>query len=217
MKNKKILAIETSGELCSVALALNIDTFDERNVFMKHVHSEKLVPIIDELLNSHNMTTNELDAVAVSSGPGSFTGLRIGMTAAKAIAFSSGIPLAPIPTYDALSLEINEYLLENQQFCIIINANMEECYFAKYESSKGKSKQIIEVQLVEKDKLDNYISQNDILYGNVKAVPGLKKIGSPRASYVAKWTYLFGGDLLTFNYDFLEPNYLKKFKVRQKK
>lgn len=217
MVNKKILAIETSGELCSVAVTLGSDTFDERSVCIKHVHSERLVPMIDEILSANELTVGDLDCVAVSSGPGSFTGLRIGMTAAKAIAFSEGIPIATIPTFDALAMQINDYLPENQQFCLVNNANMEECYFGKYKSKKSKEETIVEVRLLEKAKLDEYLEQNDIIFGNVKAISGIKKISSPRASYVAKWTYLFGEDLLTFDYDYLEPNYLKKFKVKQRK
>ncbi|MCK5458218.1 MAG: tRNA (adenosine(37)-N6)-threonylcarbamoyltransferase complex dimerization subunit type 1 TsaB, partial [Melioribacteraceae bacterium] len=109
-EEKKILSIETSGELCSVALYFSEQKYDERNILMKHIHSEKLVPMIEELLNSNSVKTNELDWIAVSNGPGSFTGLRIGMTTAKGLAFASNLPILPVPTFDALSLQISIYV-----------------------------------------------------------------------------------------------------------
>ena len=128
MQDKKILSIETSGELCSVCLSYEYNKYDERNILMKHIHSEKLIPMIDEILSSNKISTNELDCLAVSVGPGSFTGLRIGMTAAKGIAFASNLPIVPVPSLGALSLEISETLPVGITFCIINNANIEECY-----------------------------------------------------------------------------------------
>ena len=217
MKDKTILAIETSGELCSVSLSFDINKFDERNILMKHIHSEKLIPMIDEILSSNKVSTKDLDCIAVSVGPGSFTGLRIGMTAAKGIAFASKLPIVPVPSFDALSLEIAEYLIPNTKFSIAINANIEECYFAKYESKEGVILQLEESQLVKKNELDEKILDSILVFGNLKGIDGVKSISSPRASSLAKWTYLYGEDLLTFEYDYLEPNYLKKFKVKQNK
>ncbi len=213
---KKILSIETSGELCSVALSFSENIFDERNILMKHIHSEKLIPMINELFSSNRISGKDLDAVAISVGPGSFTGLRIGMTAAKGIAFASNLPLIPIPTFNALALEICGSIQDNLLFAIINNANIDECYYAKYKSEKGLPVIIEDVKLLEKKEIDDGIENCDLVFGNVKAIKGIKEISSPRASSIGKWTYLFGEDLLTFEYDYLEPNYLKQFKVRKK-
>ncbi len=140
VKNQKILAIETSNELCSAALVFDQNNFDERNILLKHVHSEKLIPAIDELLNSNKISAKDLTSIAVSIGPGSFTGLRIGLTAAKAIAFASDLPIIPVPTFSALALEISDYIKDNTEFFIINNANIEECYFSKYIREKFWSK-----------------------------------------------------------------------------
>jgi tRNA threonylcarbamoyladenosine biosynthesis protein TsaB len=217
MNDKKILAIETSGELCSVSLSFEYGKYDERNILMKHIHSEKLIPMIDEVLSSNKISTKELDCVAVSVGPGSFTGLRIGMTAAKGIAFASNLPLIPVPSFDALSLEISNYLLPNTTFCIVNNANIEECYYANYQNEPSGPRSIKKVSLLKKSEIATEIQNSDMIFGNLNTIERIKNISSPKASSVAKWSYLYGEDLLTFDYDYLEPNYLKKFKVKQKK
>jgi tRNA threonylcarbamoyladenosine biosynthesis protein TsaB len=217
MSNKKILAIETSGELCSVAISFGINKYDERTILMKHIHSEKLIPMIDDLFRANNINANELDCIAVSIGPGSFTGLRIGMTAAKGIAFAANLPIVPVPTFDALSFEVLSYLQNETTFCIINKANVEECYFAKYIVKNGKHSALMDSQLISRDEINLKKGDCNIVFGNMEVRPGVELITSPRASTLAKWTYLYGEDLLTFDYDYLEPNYLKNFKVLKKK
>ena len=214
---KKILGIETSGELCSVSLFFSPEKYDERNILMKHIHSEKLVPMIDEILKSNSIEAKELDLVAVSNGPGSFTGLRIGMTAAKGIAFAANLPLVTVPTFDALALQISEYLNEENIFCIANNANIEEAYFAKYIIKNSSLSTLTEAALIAKKDTEEVIKGSNYIFGNLKFIPGIKNISSPTAKSIAKWAYFYGEDLLTFDYDYLEPNYLKKFKVKQKK
>jgi len=211
---KKILSIETSGELCSVTLYFSEQKYDERNILMKHIHSEKLVPMIDELLNSNSLKTDELDWIAISNGPGSFTGLRIGMTVAKGIAFASNLPILPVPTFEALSLQISNYIDNEKIFCICNNANIEEFYFAKYKIENSKPIAIIKQCLKKKTETESLIDGIDNIFGNLKVIKSIKGISSPTAFHIAKWSYFYGQDLLTFDYDFLEPNYLKKFKVK---
>ena len=213
-EEKKILSIETSGELCSVALYFSEQKYDERNILMKHIHSEKLVPMIEELLNSNSVKTNELDWIAVSNGPGSFTGLRIGMTTAKGLAFASNLPILPVPTFDALSLQISIYVSDDNTFCIANNANIEEFYFAKYKMENSKIITVIAPSLKKKTEIDILIDKTDNVFGNLKIIDNLKEISSPTGFHIAKWSHFYGQDLLTFDYDYLEPNYLKKFKVK---
>lgn len=215
MEDKIILAIETSAELCSACLSFASTKYDERNILMKHVHSEKLVPVISELLSSNGISASELDCVSVSTGPGSFTGLRIGMTAAKGIAYASALPIVPVPTFSAFSLELSELLPNNTTFTIINNANIDEAYFGMYRNENNLPIVVQEVKLISKADIDKQIMRTDVVYGNVKTVKNIKILSSPRASAIAKWTYLFGEDLLTFEYDYLEPNYLKKIKFRK--
>src|SRR5690554_8065929 len=98
-----ILSIETATSVCSVALHENSGALvGILELFQDNVHGQKLMPVIETLLQQFGIDRNGLDAVAVSMGPGSYTGLRIGVSTAKGMAFALDIPLIGIDTLDAL-------------------------------------------------------------------------------------------------------------------
>ena len=92
-------------------------------VILKHSHSEKLFEVIESVLQQASISKNELKAIAVSAGPGSFTGLRIGMSAAKGIAQALSIPIISVPTFEALALQIAQYLSDNSSFQLQIKSD----------------------------------------------------------------------------------------------
>lgn len=213
---KPILAIETSDELCSAAVLLSPDNFAEINFKKKFVHSEKLMPMISDLLKNADTNIDKIGAIAVSMGPGSFTGLRIGLTIAKGLAVSKNIPIIPVPTFDALALQISAMLPRGTKFNIVNNANINEVYSAKYQSVSDGYEVIAGANLLSKDKVRSLLDENIQQYGNFPSNKKKFTNASPNASSVAKWAYIFGEDLVTFDHDFLEPNYLKDFVVRKK-
>lgn len=213
---KPILAIETSDELCSTAIMLSENSFAEINFQKKFVHSEKLMPMISDLLRNVEVKLEDVESIAVSMGPGSFTGLRIGLTVAKGLALGNEISIIPVPTFDALAFQLCAVLPDNSVFSISNNANINEVYFAKYKSQNRKYKIIENTQLLEKSELDKHISDNELLFGNFTFQETDFKTTSPNAISIAKWAYIFGNDLVTFDNDFLEPNYLKNFVVKKK-
>ncbi len=213
---KPILAIETSDELCSAAILLSPGDFAEINFKKKFVHSEKLMPMISDLLKNADTNLDEVGAIAVSMGPGSFTGLRIGLTIAKGLAVSKNIPIIPVPTFDALAFQISLALPDNTKFTIVNNANINEIYFAEYKSTKDGYEVVSTSKLLDKSEFNSKLNENILNYGNFPLNKNKFKSASPNASSVAKWAYIFGEDLVTFEHDFLEPNYLKDFVVRKK-
>ena len=96
----KILILETSTPQCSVALAENgaAVAWKEERAEEGYVHAERLLPLIDEVLREHGWAKSDLDGVAVSGGPGSFTGLRIGVSTAKGVCHALGLPLIALDT-----------------------------------------------------------------------------------------------------------------------
>ena len=98
-----ILAMDTATMVSSVAVATEERVLAELTAETRFTHSETLVPNIDEVLRFADVKREELSAVAVSLGPGSFTGLRIGLAAAKAIAYALEIPLVGVPTLEVLA------------------------------------------------------------------------------------------------------------------
>ena len=102
-----ILALESSGETASAAVVTEGKVLSEINAANGKTHSETLLPTIDFLLKTTGVTLADVDFVALGAGPGSFTGLRIGAAAAKAICHGAGKRLIPVPSLDALAMNLS--------------------------------------------------------------------------------------------------------------
>jgi len=99
----KVLGIETSTPMGGVALIDGTTLVAEYRLALPLRHSEKLLPLIDTLLKDTRMALSDLSAIAISIGPGSYTGLRIGLATAKGLAMATGLPLLPVSTLEALA------------------------------------------------------------------------------------------------------------------
>lgn len=130
----RLLSIDSSGLVASVALTEDDRLIAEYNVNYKKTHSQTLLPMIDEICRMTEFDPETLDAVAVSSGPGSFTGLRIGSATAKGLAEALDIPIVEIPTL--LGLACNAYG-SDEIICPIMDARREQVYTAVYRSVPG--------------------------------------------------------------------------------
>lgn len=127
---EKILAIDTSTRRGSVALYLSsTGEVLEFTADVKKVHAERLLPSVDFILNQSGFHIKEIDLIAVSTGPGSFTGLRIGLATAKGLSFSKGIPVKGVSTLEALA---NRELIRGGIVCPIIDAGRSEIYYALF-------------------------------------------------------------------------------------
>ena len=103
-----ILAIETTGPVAGAALVCPDRVIAEYNINNKLTHSQVLMTLIDDMLKTANFDKNDIDLIACSAGPGSFTGLRIGAAAAKGLAFGLNLKIVPVSTLDALAYNINQ-------------------------------------------------------------------------------------------------------------
>ena len=124
------LAISTSSKICSVALLEDDKPIKELNIDNLKTHSENLVPLIDELLKTANKKVSEIELIACDVGPGSFTGIRIGISTAKAIAEVNQIPVVSCTSLEALSYNVNADTIcslidarNNQVYCGIFDKN----------------------------------------------------------------------------------------------
>jgi len=214
-----ILAIETSQSCCGACVYFDDSKFFEMNIKHKNSHAEKIYEIIDTVINSSNISLKEIGVVAVSSGPGSFTGLRIGISAAKGIAFGASLPIIAVPTFKAFAFQIANTLKDDTEFIIANKVNSDEVYFAQF---KVKDNNYIFTRDLQILKASDGISFEDDcpVYGNAsfnfKIRNQIKSITSPKTEYVAKWAKQFGEDRLKYDIDYLEPNYLKNFVVKEK-
>jgi tRNA threonylcarbamoyladenosine biosynthesis protein TsaB len=223
-KDKPILAIETSQSLCSACVYFSDDKFFEMNFNLKNAHAEKLFESINFVMNSAKIKINDIGVIAISAGPGSFTGLRIGMSAAKGLALGVSLPLIPVPTFEALSLQICSYLPEGEEFGIANKVNIEEVYFAKLKKTSQGYVFIENLQVISHNSAAAK-SKDILIFGNALLDSGnnlnlksrQRNISSPEAKYIAKWSLLCGIEKTLYDYDFLEPVYVKNFIVKEKK
>ncbi|MGE5860769.1 MAG: tRNA (adenosine(37)-N6)-threonylcarbamoyltransferase complex dimerization subunit type 1 TsaB [Ignavibacteria bacterium] len=227
-----ILAIETSQNSCSACIYFSEKKFFQRSFELKYSHAEKLFEIIDAAVHSSGIEIGGVKSVAISAGPGSFTGLRIGMSAAKSIAYALTLPVIPVPTFEALALQLIATIPADSEFIIANNVNSEEVFYAKLKNSKDKNYYsfVEDLQVVNKKMLGGKLN-GSFLFGNASLnLPSkdgalapnraftMEKdiISAPNAEFTAKWAEQFGKKFLTYNYQFMEPNYLKNFIIKNK-
>lgn len=208
IEEKPILAIETSGEQCSVCVYWNSEKYVEITSRIKFSHSKKIFSIVENCLSTAEILLEDLSSIAVSIGPGSFTGLRIGLAAAKGMALGASLPIIPVPTFEAIALEALVYTKENENFFIANKVNKEEIYFAGFINNGNIYKFVRELGIVSRVELENNF-RDEIIFGNA----GNGLLSFPSAKTVAEWSKLYGKIEQTA-IDFLEPLYIKDFLVK---
>lgn len=125
----KILAIDTSATAASVAVAEDDKIIGEYFINTKLTHSQTLIPMAEQLIKSVSLSVNDIDAVAVNAGPGSFTGVRIGVAAAKGIAFANDLPCVSVSTLQSMAYN----MLENDcVVCGVMDARCQQVYNALF-------------------------------------------------------------------------------------
>lgn len=136
----KILAIDTSSKICSVSILEDKNVIIEKHNDDEKTHSQKLMPLIDETFKDANLSLDDIDLLACSQGPGSFTGIRIGISTVKAFADVKNIPIIGVTSLESLA-----YNIENDGLiATIIDAKHDNVYFALYDLSDKNYKTIVE-------------------------------------------------------------------------
>jgi tRNA threonylcarbamoyladenosine biosynthesis protein TsaB len=158
----KILAIETATMLGGLALMDSEEgLIAERRLNIRSTHSERLMPELEAMLDISGIRVSDLGAVAVSIGPGGFTGLRVGLSAAKGLCFSAGLKLAPVPTLEAIALCLP---CSTVPVCPMMDARRGEVYTGLYSTASGIPKELIAPQAVKaKDFADSLKGHEEIV------------------------------------------------------
>ncbi|MGN0347273.1 MAG: tRNA (adenosine(37)-N6)-threonylcarbamoyltransferase complex dimerization subunit type 1 TsaB [Lachnospiraceae bacterium] len=133
----KIIALDTSGLVASVAILEDENTIAEYTVNYKKTHSQTLLPMLDEIKRMTELDLESVDAIAVSAGPGSFTGLRIGSATAKGLGLALKKPIIPVPTVDAMAYNFAAALTD-AYICPIMDARRNQVYTGLYSFSAGR-------------------------------------------------------------------------------
>lgn len=150
------LAIDTATKVCSIALCRDQEILAEYTINMGMTHSEGLLPQIEQMLERSKVNKESIDLLAVSMGPGSFTGLRIGLATAEAMAYSWKACLHGVDTLEALAYNIP---IENIILVPVLDAQKGNYYQAIYEWQNGKLVKLAGVEVVNKERLLSRISE----------------------------------------------------------
>lgn len=166
-----ILNIETSTEVCSVSLAKDGETLFLKESTEGMNHSRLLTVFIEQLFSENKVEIQSLDAVAVSKGPGSYTGLRIGVSVAKGLCYGLGIPLISVSSLESMGIytALNRAQFGQEKpedellFCPMIDARRMEVYTALYNTA-GEEIKPITAEIITEDFLSAELGKNRILF-----------------------------------------------------
>lgn len=159
-----LLLIETATPVCSVAIASETGLLAERHTDEPNAHSSRLPVFVEELLAATQVKPAQLDAVCVSSGPGSYTGLRIGVSSAKGFCYALGRPLLSVPTLQGMAAQ---YFAQHPGYeglvCPMIDARRMECYTAVYDASLREVKPV-SADIIESGIYDAYLDRSEVVF-----------------------------------------------------
>ncbi|AEM70925.1 universal protein YeaZ [Allomuricauda ruestringensis DSM 13258] len=220
-----ILNIETATTNCSVSISKDKDIIVlKENNAASYSHSEQLHVFIKEALKEASLSFSDLDAVAISKGPGSYTGLRIGVSAAKGLCFSLDLPLIAIPTLQSMAHQVD--LNPGELVIPVLDARRMEVYSCIY-GSDYKEVRETRAEIVNEESFSDYVSDKKVyvvgsgaekcrgvlqhpnFVFNESVVPSAKEMAS-----IAFKKYEAGQ---FENVAYFEPYYLKDFVLQQKK
>ena len=180
-----ILHIETSTKVCSVAVSDNSHTIFSKVDYEGPSHAVLLGVFIDEALafiDSHGIP---LDAVSVSCGPGSYTGLRIGVSMAKGICYGRSVPLLAVPTLELLAVPVllHKELPENALICPILDARRMEVYAAVYDRGLNLKRKI-SADIIDENSYMEYLEESPVYFFGNGADKCKEVITHPNAHFI---------------------------------
>ena len=224
-----ILHIETSTNVCSVAVSEDGKVIFDKADRTGNNHAEALGSFVDEAMSFADSHAIPLDAVAVSSGPGSYTGLRIGVSMAKGVCYALNLPLLSVPTLELLCVPVllrNEEIEDEALLCPMIDARRMEVYAALYDRAL-KPVRGIQADVVDADTYRQWLEDRPVYFFGNGAAKCMDTINHPNAHLiegiepVAKWMMpLAERKMLNDIHEdvaYFVPYYLKDFVAKQPK
>lgn len=218
-----LLNIETSTSVCSVALSHEGQIVFRRENYEGPSHASCLGGYVQEAMNAAQHYNLKLDAVAVSCGPGSYTGLRIGVSMAKGVCFGLGIPLIGVNTLEIMACNVmfREKYPEDVLFCPMIDARRMEVYSAIYDLSLTPVK-AISADIIEPGIYENYLTDRTVLFFGNGAEKCKSVLNGRNALFLDKTIDPLASDMLALaekafrernfkDVAYFEPFYLKEF------
>ena len=216
-----LLLIESATEICSVALAQDDKIIAVKECSDGFSHAKNLIPFIDDILCEKNIDKKELSGIGLSIGPGSYTGLRIGTSTAKGLAYSLDIPVLTSSTLLSMMMGARQdFPNRDYLFCPMIDARRMEVYTAIYDY-QGKTVEDVHALIVEQDSFAELLTNHTVVFcGN--GMPKCKELLSQYERALFSDRPLSAANLLTPTIEkfkakvfedvaYFEPFYLKEF------
>lgn len=227
MKQGLILSIETSGAACSAALSQGCSVIGTIAIDDSNRQSSMLVPAIESLFQKCSMKMSDCDAVAVSGGPGSYTGLRVGVSTAKGICYGLGKPLIAVPTLEILLAEAMETpeCAGAEYYVPMLDARRMEVYQAVYDK-EGRCVQEVSAKVLDAASYGDLLAAGKVVfigtgaakYRDAFAHPdGIYVPAAPKAAFMASAARAAYEAGRFEDVAYFEPFYLKEFVAIVKK
>ena len=211
LKSRIILSVETSSTICSTAIIENGEILSCVEEVCPREHIEKLPGFVKKAFDQSNKTVSNIDAIAVSIGPGSFTGLRIGLGFSKGMAFSRGLPIIPVPTMLSLAYSLKDKEPKNG----ILFSHSKKVFYQCFEwknnipSVKGNAIVTDIESIMEKEELDFHSNCERFFQDDVKIIST-----SHSSSHIALLASKFYDDWLIKKPYELVPDYIAPFIIK---
>lgn len=222
-----ILSIETSTKICSVALHKDGELVALSELYQEKSHSAFLSVLIDQVLKQSSYSIKDLEAVAVSKGPGSYTGLRIGVSTAKGICYGQNIPLISVNTLLGMTYGVSKYYNEEELLCPMLDARRMEVYCLLADPELNIQKET-HAKIMEEDSFVEMLKEKKMIFfgnGAQKCKPLLSQY--PNSAFIEEVTPSAANiGVLAAQYfvqqkfedvAYFEPFYLKEFRTTQPK
>lgn len=221
----KILCFDTATDICTVSLFEDQECISYRDSGEERSHAVQLAVFIEEVLAESNHKVSDLDAIAVSMGPGSYTGLRIGVSTAKGLCYGANVPLIAISTLQSMCYGISdefkaENSLEEFYFCPMLDARRMEVYTALYNPDYSEYRGI-KAEIIDDDSFLDVLEEKKIVFFGNGAEKTKQHIQHANAIFLSKSNYtsrnmfdIANKKLVTNQFEnvaYFEPFYLKDF------
>jgi tRNA threonylcarbamoyladenosine biosynthesis protein TsaB len=160
--NMKVLGIETSGLIGNIAVCDGNTVVGKKTYGKNFSHGKEIVSSLESIFNEINWEPNDIDLIAVSIGPGSYTGLRIGVTCAKTLAYGLQKPVIDVPTLDVLVENVKDN--NAKIICPVIDAKRKSVYACMYD--RNKNKRITDFLIISPDSLIDMLPDSALIFGD---------------------------------------------------
>ncbi len=179
-----IISIDTSTKVCSVALHQEGKLLASGELFAEKSHSGRLTMLIAQMVENAGFTLGDLEAIAVAKGPGSYTGLRIGVSTAKGLAFALDKPLLSVNTLEAMVTQIVPFFPKDYWFCPMLDARRMEVYCGIWDSSLTIVQQT-QAKIIDETSFEELLDERCVVFFGDGAAKCKQKIAHPNALFLA--------------------------------